>query len=137
MHIFFISIAPYNKKGVMMIPGLGGMDPRQMKRLMQQFGIKSEELNVHKATLELEDKCIVIENPTVMVIEAQGQRTYMVVGNEREEPYEHQEKQNIPEEDIELVAEKCNVSPEEAKKALEAADGDIAMAIERIQSEKN
>ena len=110
-----------------MFPGMGGMDPRKMKMMMKQLGIKNEELNVKKVIFELEDKKLIIDDPQVSAIDMQGQKTYTVIGNAREEAGE------LPEEDIKMVAEQTSVSEEEAKKALEENDGDIAEAISKLK----
>jgi len=110
-----------------MFPGMGGMDPRKMKMMMKQLGIKNEELNVKKVIFELEDKKLIIDDPQVSAIDMQGQKTYTVIGNAREEAGE------IPKEDIKMVAEQTSVSEEESKKALEENDGDIAEAINKLK----
>ena len=110
-----------------MFPGMGGMDPRKMKMMMKQLGIKNEELNVKKVIFELEDKKLIIDDPQVSAIDMQGQKTYTVIGNAREEAGE------IPKEDIKMVAEQTSVSEEEAKKTLEENDGDIAEAISKLK----
>jgi len=108
-----------------MIPGLG-MNPAQMKRMMRQLGMKSQELNAKRVVFELEDGKIVIENPSVTSIEVQGQKTYTVLGEERRES-------SIPEEDIKMVAAQSGKSEEEARKALEECNGDLAEAIKKLK----
>ena len=80
-----------------MFPGMGGMDPRKMKMMMKQLGIKNEDINVKKVIFELEDKKLIIDDPQVSAIDMQGQKTYTVIGNAREEAGE------IPKEDILLM----------------------------------
>ena len=110
-----------------MFPGLGKMNPKQMQGMMRQLGIKSEELPAERVIIELTDKKIIIENPSVSAIDMQGKKTYTVMGEEREE------RKGIPEEDIKMVAEQASVSEEEAKKALEESSGDIAEAIVKLK----
>ncbi len=112
--------------GDKMMPGLGGLDPRQMKRMMQQLGLKQEELNVKKVIFELEGKKLVIENPQVSAIEMQGKKTYTVMGEAKEEA-------SIPEEDIKMVSEQAKVSGEKARESLEESSGDIAEAIAKLK----
>jgi len=107
----------------------GGMNPKNMGRMMKQMGIKNEELNASKVTIETEGKTIVFENPQVQVMEVQGQKTYTIIGETKEET-------SIPEDDIKMVAEGAEVSEEEAKKALEENDGDIAQAIMKLKGEE-
>jgi nascent polypeptide-associated complex subunit alpha len=58
-------------------------------------------------------------------MDAQGQKTYQIAGK----PRIVEKKEEIPKEDIELVAEQTGKSTEEAKKALIKTKGDIAEAI--------
>jgi len=102
------------------------MNPAQMKRMMRQLGMKSQELNAKRVVFELEDGKIVIENPSVTSIEVQGQKTYTVLGEERRES-------SIPEEDIKMVAAQSGKSEEEARKALEECNGDLAEAIKKLK----
>jgi len=109
-----------------MMPGMGGMNPAQMKKMMKQLGMKSEELNAKKVTIELEDGNLVIEEPSVTSIEVQGKKTYTVMGTERKET-------SIPDADIKMVASQAGKSEEEAKKALEECSGDLAEAIKKLK----
>ncbi len=110
-----------------MFPGLGKMNPKQMQGMMKQLGIKSEELNTKKVIFELENGSkLLIENPNVTVMNAQGQKIYSVVGNAIEE-------KGSNEEDIKMVAEQTGKTNEEAKKALEESKGDIAEAILKLK----
>jgi nascent polypeptide-associated complex subunit alpha len=104
----------------------GGMNPRQMGKMMKQMGIKNEELDVKEVTIVLNSgKKIFFENPSVQMIEMQGQKTYTLSGQAKEET-------SIPEEDVKMVANQANVSEEEAKKTLEENDGDIAESIAKL-----
>ncbi|WP_297513199.1 nascent polypeptide-associated complex protein [Thermococcus sp.] len=109
-----------------------GMNPRQMKKLMRQLGIKMEELEgVNEVVLKLEGKEIVLKNPVVTVMVVQGEKTYQIVpGSE-----EVREVIEIPEEDIELVMEQAGVDRETALKALKETKGDIAEAILKLSGE--
>ncbi|GAB6101222.1 nascent polypeptide-associated complex protein [Thermococcus atlanticus] len=105
-----------------------GMNPRQMKKLMRQMGIKMEELDgVEEVIIRLEDREIVIREPAVTVITAHGERSYQIVGEE-----EIREVLRIPEEDIRLVMEQTGADYETAKKSLEETKGDIAEAIIKL-----
>ncbi len=106
-----------------------GMNPMQMRKLMKQLNIKSEEIDAKRVVIELSDGRLIIENPKVTAIEMQGQRTYTILGEER---MEKASEASISEEDIRLVQEKTGKSFEEAKKALEQANGDIALAIKSL-----
>ena len=111
-----------------MLPGMGGIDPKQMGKLMQQMGIKSEELAATRVIIEREGSRIVIDEPQITKISMKGESTYQVSGKVREETA-------ISQEDVKMVAEQAKVSEEQAKKALEDSGGDIAEAI--LKLEKN
>ncbi len=99
------------------------MNPRKMKKMMRQMGMESEELDATEVIFKLKDGGeIVIENPNVTIITAMGQKTYQVTGEEKAVIA-------IPKDDIKLVAMQANVSEEEAEKALEETEGDLAEAI--------
>ena len=109
-----------------MFPGMGGMDPRKMKMMMKQLGIKSEEIDAKRVIFELENGKLIIDNPQVSAIDMQGQKTYTVVGTASEE-------KGVPSEDVKMVAEQAGVSEEDATKALEENDGDIAETISKLK----
>ena len=113
-----------------MIPGLGGgMNPRQMERMMQQMGIKSEEIEATKVIIELkEGGRLVIFEPHIMTIEMKGEKSFQVSGKVTEE-------QEAGEDDIKMVMEAAHCSREEAIIALRETGGNIAEAILHLESE--
>ena len=106
----------------------GGVNPKQMAGMMKKMGISQENLPVRKVIFEMADGNLVIEEPDVMRIKMQGQESYQITGEAVEESTE-----SFSEEDVTLVAEKSGKSEDEAKKALENSDGDIAEAIVELQ----
>ena len=102
------------------------MNPAMMKKMMKQLGMKTSELNAKRVVFELGSGNLVIENPSVTLMEVQGKKTYTVMGTEKKEA-------GIPEEDIKMVAEQTGKSEEEAKKALEECNGDLAEAIQKLK----
>jgi len=106
----------------------GGVNPKQMAGMMKKMGISQVNLPVRKVILEMADGNLVIENPDVMKIKMQGQESYQITGEAIEEATE-----SFSEEDIKLVVEKSGKSEDEARKALENSDGDIAEAIVELQ----
>lgn len=106
---------------------LPNMDPKQMAKLMKQMGVNTNEIKAREVVIEAEDRKIVIENPQVVEISIQGQKSYQVSGKVREE------ERLFNEEDIMLVAEQANCTREEAVKALKETKGDIAEAIMKLQ----
>lgn len=104
----------------------GGIDPRRMQAMMKQMGIENKEIVAKRVIIETEDKKIIIENPNVTQIAMQGQRTFQIMGEIKEESL-------ISKEDIDMVVEATNKTQEEAKQALEKFEGDIAKAISSLQ----
>ena len=102
----------------------GGMNPAKMQGMMKKMVISQEEIKVNRVIFEMSDKNIVIEDPSVLKIKMQGQTTYQVVGEEKEESSEPFSK-----EDVKMVMDKTGKSEDEAKDALEKNEGDIAAAI--------
>ena len=107
--------------------GLGGLDPKKMQALMRQMGMSQEEIDAARVLIEKNDGGkIVIENPSVAKISFQGNESFQVSGNAREEI-----GFAISKEDIKTVMEKTGASESEAKKALEETR-DIAEAILKL-----
>ncbi|AOW80499.1 nascent polypeptide-associated complex protein [Halodesulfurarchaeum formicicum] len=121
--------------------GGGGMNPRKMEQLMDQMGIDLDELDAVEATITLEDGTkLYFDDPEVTRMDAQGQETYQVVGEPEELEAESEEGESpaesgtgVPEADVEIVAERAGVPTETARQALEAADGDLAAAIDDLE----
>ncbi|MCX8175546.1 MAG: nascent polypeptide-associated complex protein [Candidatus Micrarchaeota archaeon] len=110
-----------------MLPG--GIDPKQMAKLMRQMGIKTEDIAASRVTIELrEGGRIVVFEPSVTQIEMQGQKSFQIAGRVHEE-------QEAGEEDIRMVMEAAGCSREEAQNALRETGGDIAEAILKLKGE--
>ena len=123
------------------------INPRDLQRQLRQLkrlGIKMEPLQgVERVLIELGDKAIVIEDPQVVSMEFGKQRVFYIVGQSiREEALVKAKEVEAPqptavtisEDDIKFVAEYTGVDEARARRALERAGGDIAKAIELIQS---
>tara|TARA_Y100000310_G_C20699549_1_gene828443 strand:- start:4445 stop:4771 length:327 start_codon:yes stop_codon:yes gene_type:complete len=106
----------------------GGINPSQVKGMMKKMGISQIPLNVNRVIFEMEDKNLVIDEPSVIKVMMQGQETYQVSGNSEEES-----KEDFSEEDVKTVIEKTGKSKEEVKEFLEKNDGDIALAIMELK----
>jgi len=104
-----------------MIPG--GMDPKKMQALMRQMGIKSEEIDAKVVTIETSSGRLIIENPSVTQITMQGQKSFQVSGDVKED------SSAFSDDDVKMVVEQAGCSEDEAKAALEKSSGDIAAAI--------
>ncbi len=114
------------------------MDPATMKKMLARMGIKSTEVDAVRVVIEGQEKDLVIENPQVTRIEAQGTVSFQVVGDatEREKQAAAQEPVEITEDDIKMVMEKSGVADHDrAREALESTKGDIAEAILLLQKQ--
>jgi nascent polypeptide-associated complex subunit alpha len=121
------------------------MDSRRARRMMNQMGMKMNELgDIKRVILQGDKREIVIEGPQVTSINVQGTKMYQVAGGRETEgkpstatagtAEPEKAPLEIPEEDILLVAQQANVSIEVAKKALEDSEGDLAQAIIKLQT---
>lgn len=101
------------------------LDPKKMQAVMRQMGIKQEEIDALRVIIETPEKNIVIEPASVQKIVMQGQESFQVSGEVREEsPGEN----GVSDDDIRMVMEKTGKSEQEARAALEKTH-DIAEAI--------
>lgn len=108
-----------------MIPGLGGLNPKKMQGMMKQLGIQQEDVPAERVVIEKEGGKIVIENPSVQKIKMQGQESWQITGEAREE------EGGFSAEDVKLVMEKTGRSEEDVKKSLEET-GDLAESIVKL-----
>ncbi len=109
-----------------MIPN---MNPAQMKKIMQQMGIKNTDVPAKRVIVEKEDgTALIVENPSVMLVEMGGQKTLQVSG----EIHEGQVSGSSEKEekgDVDIIMEKTGCTKEKAERALKEANGDIVEAI--------
>ncbi len=112
------------------------MNSREMRRLMKQ--LKTKEIDAYQVIIKARDGDYIIDEPQIMAMEIQGQKMLQVIGEmrkvEREE--ESQTNQTYSDEDVQLVMQQTGCSEEEAKKALEAANGEPAEAIISLMSRR-
>ncbi len=107
-----------------------GINPRKAAQLMKQMGIKQEEILASEVIIKTEGKELVIKNPSVAKVEMAGQTSFQISGTvEEREP-----ETEISKEDIKTVTEQTGCKEEQAKAALEEAEGDLAKAILAIKS---
>ena len=110
------------------------MDPRALKSLMSKMGIKSSEVNADSVTIACSDRDILISNPQVTRIEAQGMVSFQISGDIEEK--EKSVNVEITDEDIRMVMEKAGIDDrDKAERALKDTNGDIAEAIMRIKEQ--
>ena len=139
--------------------GGGGMNPRKMQQMMEQMGIDVTEIDAESVTITTSDgEQLVFDAPDITRMDAQGTQTYQIVGDpETQEAAAAVEGggtdattdpdtagddtdsgsddggDEIPDDDIRLVASQTGVSKSEAREALEAEDGEPAAAISRLE----
>jgi nascent polypeptide-associated complex subunit alpha len=102
----------------------GGINPNQLKGMMKQMGIKQEEVETSRVIIEKTDgNRIVIEPANVQKITMQGQESWQVTGEAREEAGE------VSDSDVKLIMEKTGKSEAQVRSVLEEVDGDMAEAI--------
>ena len=107
----------------------GRINPRQMNQMMRRLGINVKEIeNVEKVIIQTNEKEYIFQGAEVTIMDAQGQKTYQVTGN----PIIKERKEELKEEDIQLIIDQTGKSKEEALKALEESKGDIAEAIMKL-----
>jgi nascent polypeptide-associated complex subunit alpha len=111
----------------------GGMNPRNMKKLMKRMGIKSDEIEAEQVIIKCVDREIIIDEPSVIKTVIQGQEMFQIQGKVRESAAEEAEA-DISQEDVDLVMAQAKVSEAKAIAALEKAKGDIAQAIVDLKS---
>lgn len=112
-----------------MIPGI---DPKKMQAMMKQMGMSQDEIPAKRVIIECEDKNIIIEDPSVMKIRMQGQTNFQISGDIREEEASsspEEDENSTFAEDIKTIIEKTGCSEDQAKKALDESNGDLAEAI--------
>ncbi|EMA03931.1 nascent polypeptide-associated complex protein [Haloferax mediterranei ATCC 33500] len=116
------------------------MNPRKMKQMMKQMGIDVTELDAEEVVIKTADEELVFSDAQVTRMDAQGQETYQVVGEPEtrelgagDDAADEAAAGEIPESDIEIVAQRAGVSKDDAREALEAEDGDLAAAIAKFE----
>ncbi len=105
--------------------------------MMQRMGLSMGEMpDVQEVIFKTSNKEIVVENPQVATLDLHGQKIFQVTGERITERTVEKEaaKVTIPEEDVRLVADQTGKSVEEAKRALEETEGDLAKAILLLQT---
>ena len=68
-----------------MIPGMNKKQMKQMERQMKKMGMKMEDLEgVQEVIIRFEDKELIIDEPSVSLMNVMGQETYQIEGKARE-----------------------------------------------------
>ena len=133
-----------------MFGGGGGFDPRKMQQMMDQFGIDLTEIDAEEVVIKTADEELVFTDAEVQKMDAQGQATYQIIGSPESRPRgeggsddggdtsadtgaDAVESSAVEPQDVEIVAQRTGVPEEKAREALEAVDGDLAAAVERLE----
>ncbi|HLC58659.1 MAG TPA: nascent polypeptide-associated complex protein [Candidatus Nanoarchaeia archaeon] len=104
------------------------INPKQLEQAMKRMGVKQEKIDATEVIIKTTSGNLVIRDPEVMKVNMMGQESLQITGTIEEES-------TISQEDIETVAEQAGVSEDEAKKALERNNGDLAEAILELKKE--
>ena len=114
-----------------MIPGMNKKQMKQMERQMKKMGMNMKDLDgAVEVIIRFEDKELIIDEPSVSLMSVMGSETYQIEGKAREVELEYEIE--IPDEDVEMVANSANVSEDKAREALEECKGDLAEAIMKL-----
>jgi nascent polypeptide-associated complex subunit alpha len=100
---------------------------------MKKLGINQEEIDAKEVIIRLEDREIVISNPSITKVDMKGNVSYQISGEESERSLGSEP--DISDEDIDTVVEQTGVSKEEALKAIQESKGDLADAIMKLKEE--
>ncbi len=104
-----------------------GMNPRKVQQMMKQMGIQQVDVPATEVIIKTEDKEIIITNPSVQKVNMMGNENFQISGEITER--ELSTAPEISEDDIKTVMDQTGKSEEEAKTAIENAEGDLAEAI--------
>ena len=123
-----------------MMGGKRPLSPREAKRM--QARMRQIELDgVEEVVIRFADKETVIHNPTVVKAFIPGMvesDTFQVVGEGIDRPRGSEDtvekKITYSDSDVELIMNQTGVSKEEAIKALEEENGDLAGAIVKLKT---
>jgi nascent polypeptide-associated complex subunit alpha len=106
-----------------------GIDPKKMQALMKQMGISQNEIDAKRVIIETSEKNIIINNPSVLKINMQGQTNFQISGDISESRKTEEKTEDNTEEDIKTIIEKTNCSEKKAREAYKKSNGDLAEAI--------
>jgi len=110
----------------------GRMNSKQLAQMMKRFGINVKNIdNVEKVIIQTDTKEYVFDSAEVTVMEAQGQKTYQIIG----EPTVRNkagDSEDTQKEDIKLIMEQTGKSEADVRKALKETNGDLAEAILKL-----
>ncbi len=114
-----------------MIPG---MNPRKVQQMMKQMGIQQQDIPAIEVIIRTADKELIISKPSVQKVNMMGQINFQISGEVEERSLATTPE--INEDDIKTVMDQTGKSKENAKKAIEDAEGDLAEAIMNLTQEE-
>lgn len=114
----------------------GNIDPKKIQAMMKQMGINQEEIPASRVIIDKDDGRIIIDNPQVVKVKMQGQETFQISGDIREETEQEESEEVKMEADIKNIAEQTGVSEDIVAIELEKNKGDIAETIIALTSRK-
>ena len=110
-----------------------GLNPKKMQAMMKQMGISQQEIPAKRVVIEKNNGNIIIENPSILKINMQGQTNFQISGKVSEEANSREDTSEKPlgvlDEDIKTIMQKVGCIEQEAKIAYEKANGDLTEAI--------
>ena len=130
-----------------MMPGMGRMNPRMMKKLQKQLKQSTEEIDATEVIIRTSEKELYFDAPAVTAMDMMGQKSYQVVGEPQERPLGsgsaaagdggagNGDAAEIPAEDVVLVATQAGVSEDMALEALRECNGEPAEAIIQLMED--
>ncbi len=101
-------------------------NPKNMMQAMKKMGMDMDEIDAEKIVVDLGDEEMVFKDPEFSKVSVKGKEMFQLQGS-----YDKRSK-GPSDEDVELVAEKADVSKEDAREALEKK-GDITEAIMSLE----
>jgi len=118
-----------------------------MKQMMEQMGIDMEDIDAEEVIIRTGEEELVFTDAEVQLMEAQGQKTYQVVGDPESRALGSGDSGSesetsgdsggssggVDEQDVEIVAQRAGVSEDAAREALEANSGDLAAAVADLE----
>ena len=104
------------------------LNVKQMKKMIKQMGIDITEIDAKEVIIRTSSEELVFKNPSVTKVSGRGIEMFQIMGS-----YEVIKKIQISEEDVKLIMEQAGVSEEEARKALEEANGDLVEALMKLK----
>jgi len=106
-----------------------GMNPRKMKQMMKQLGMNMDQIeDVKEIVIVTKKGKYVFDHAEVTAMTMQGVTTYQIAGEPKFEPA----APDIPDDDVQLVADQTGASIDTAKSTLVETGGDIAAAILKL-----